>query len=58
MTGPSAAGISLTLRLPGGRQEAAKTTIGIMATTLLYIGFYGDNGKENGNYYTGSVYRV
>ena len=29
--------------------------IGIMGTIL---GFYGDNGKENGNYYIGVIYTL
>ena len=34
-------------------REAEVLYIGIIGTIL---GFYGDNGKENGNYYIGVIY--
>ena len=36
----------------GGLKGGCTLNIGMIGTTL---GFYGDNGKENGNYYNGHL---
>ena len=46
-------GLRLTHQIDKVCGELSKLDIGIIRTLL---GLYGDNGKENGNYYIGVLY--
>ena len=45
-------------RYPLARWGNIKVMSGVGGNTRVMLGLYGDNGKENGNYYNGPWIRV